>query len=256
MADKKKKCNCPPTGAPAWMSTFADLMSLLLTFFVLLLAFSTIAEPEKFEQAMTSLRGAFNIFDGNIDPVNIQDTPPTSTRQQRIRRIASEIRRRLEVRGQENQVDLQFDEGGLKINLPSRVLFQSGSALLQPAAEPMLREIAEVLGGVAGIQIEVRGHTDNVPVGAGGVYRDNYDLSYGRAKSVTGFLTRVGQIPMTQLEMVPLGPTRPTATNDTEEGRQKNRRVELFVRADDPEADLEGLADQINQIGTEPASVQ
>ena len=134
MADKKKKCDCPPEGAPGWMSTFADLMSLLLTFFVLLLSFSTIAEPEKFEAAMNSIRGAFSIFEGNIDPVNIRNSPPMSSKQQRIQRIATELRRKLQVMGKAEEIELKFDEGGLKINLPSQVLFGSGSALLQPDA--------------------------------------------------------------------------------------------------------------------------
>ncbi len=257
MADKKQKCDCPPEGAPAWMSTFADLMSLLLTFFVLLLSFSTIAEPEKFSQAMMSIRGAFSIFEGNIDPITIDGSPPTSTRQRRLQRIATEVRRKLQIMGRAQEVELKFEEGGLKITLPSQILFGSGSALLEPSAEPLLREVAEILAGVPDIQIEVRGHTDNIPVsGGGGVYRDNYDLSYGRAKSVTGFLTRMGPIPMTQIEMVPLGPTRPVATNTTPDGRAKNRRVELFVRPEGEDAPLQGIADRLQDIGAQPAPTQ
>jgi len=237
-------------GAPKWMATFADLMSLLLTFFVLLLSFSTIAEPDKFEQAMISLRGAFGVMDGASEPVRIFETTPERSGSDEMRRIARELRRRLQVRGEEQNVDLQFDENGLRINLPSQVLFSSGSAVLQAQAAPILEEVAGVLSGVSGLRIQVVGHTDNIPLTSSDTYRDNYDLSYGRAKSVTRYLFDEGGIPLENMEMVARGPDDPIATNETEEGRQRNRRVELFVRAESSRDDLGGVQEQLDEIGT------
>lgn len=251
MAEKKSKCECP-AGAPLWMCTFADLMSLLLTFFVLLLSFSTIAEPEKFEQALTSLRGAFSIFEGSLEPISIQPNPPESDQRERLRRIARALREKLQVEGQEQEIEMRFDEGGLRIDLPSQVLFDSASAILRDDANPILGYVAELLAGQQGISVEVRGHTDDRPLSSSSLYRDNYDLSYGRAKSVTAALSRAGQIPMETFEIVALGPTDPIADNATEEGRSRNRRVELFIRADDPEASLEELQGRIEEGAPAP----
>lgn len=251
MADKKSKCECP-AGAPMWMCTFADLMSLLLTFFVLLLSFSTIAEPEKFEQALSSLRGAFSVFEGSLEPISIQPNPPTSNQSERLRRIARDLRRRLQVKGKEQEIELKFDEGGLRINLPGQILFESGSATLTAEAGPILSDVAELLGGQEGISIEVRGYTDDRPLTSSTVYRDNYDLSYGRAKQVTASLSRSGQIPMEEMEIVALGPTKPIADNATEEGRAANRRVEIYVRANETGADLSGLEEKLGEETSDP----
>jgi chemotaxis protein MotB len=235
------------------MATFADLMSLLLCFFVLLLAFSTMDEPAKFEMAVISLRGAFNVFEGSVEPVTIVSRPPTPPQSRTLQRIARELKRQLQVMGRDQDVELKFDQGGLRINLPSQVLFSSGSAQLQAEAEPILTEIGQLLVGMTGLFIEVRGHTDNVPLTQTTRYRDNYDLSYGRAKSVAGFLNQTVGIPMGQLEMVPKGPSEPTGTNDTVEGRQANRRVELLVRPQDATADLDVLQGQVEALTSAPA---
>jgi chemotaxis protein MotB len=247
MARKKNK-EQRSGGAPAWMTTFADLMSLLLTFFVLLLSFSTIAEPEKFEQALTSFRGAISIFQGSTSPAPVSMRPPEAARSRTIERIAREMKRRLQVLGREQEIDLKFDEGGLRISLPSQVLFDSGSAQLKSDAEPILREVSGLLGGVPGLFIEVRGYTDDRPLTTSPIYRDNYDLSYGRAKAVGGFLNQAGNISMEALELIAKGPTEPVATNESEEGRAANRRVELFVRATDPDADLGGIEERLGDL--------
>lgn len=225
----KKKCVCPPPGAPAWLATFADLMSLLLTFFVLLLSFSTISD-EKFNQALLSLEGGFRPFpmsSGFVAPV----PRPPKRETEATAQAARKLRRRLQVRGLEKQVKVEFDAlGGLKINLPAGLLFEPGQATLRPDALPVIQDIAGVLGELPESFFEVQGHTDSRPLTNALRFRDNYDLSYERAHSVTEQMVVTGGLSVNQFEIHAMGSGQPVATNETEEGRAANRRVEIYVR--------------------------
>ena len=250
---RKKKKGEQAAGAPAWMVTYGDLMSLLLTFFVLLLSFSTMAEPQKFHDAIMSIRTALGVLPDNVS-IQFMPQDHASASNERMRRMARELRRRMQVSGMETQVDVKVneEEGILQITLPNTVLFDSGSAQLRTGAEPVLREVAEVLNMAPSATIEVRGHTDDIPIGAGGLYRDNFDLSYARSKSVTQSLQTIGQLPMQQFEMIACGPSQPIATNDTPEGRAENRRVEIFVRGDLGEDTVQRVRRGIEELQTVP----
>lgn len=223
------KCNCPPPGAPAWMATFADMMSLLLTFFILLLSFSTVNE-EKFHEAMTSMEGGFRPFPAMSGWVGMDPSDP-GTVGTPANQAARELRRMLQVRALEKSVTIEFDAlGGLKINLPENVLFEPGAITLKNSALPLIDEMALILSDLPDSYFEVHGHTDTQPVAATPQYRDNYDLSYHRAHSVTEQMAVGGGLPVAQFEIHANGASRPIATNDTEEGRTANRRVEIYVR--------------------------
>jgi len=232
-SNRKKKKESPPSGAPQWMVTYGDLMSLLLTFFVLLLSFSTMAEPQKFHDAIMSIRTALGVLPDNVS-MQFRPQDHTSASNERMRRMARELRRRLQVTGQDTQVDVKMheQEGILQITLPNTVLFDSGSAQLRQGSETIMQAVSEVLNMAPTAFIEVRGHTDDIPIGAGSPFRDNFDLSYSRSKAVVESLHAIGQLPLRQFEMIACGPSQPIATNDTPEGRAENRRVELFIRGD------------------------
>ncbi len=224
-----KKCKCPPPGAPGWMATFADLMSLLLTFFVLLLSFSTISD-DKFNQALMSLEGGFRPFPKSAGFITLIPKPPKQ-QNDKAAQTARRIRRRLQVRGIERKVKVEYDAlGGIKINLPSYLLFDATEATLKPAALPVLQDIAEVLAELPESFFEVQGHTDARPLASALRYRDNYDLSYQRAHSVTEHLVATGGLSVDQFEIHAIGAGQPIATNSTVEGRTANRRVEIYVR--------------------------
>ena len=229
MARDRQKKKDEGAEIPGWVVTYGDMMSLLLCFFVLLLSFSTISE-EAFNQALMSLQGAFGVlprFDSLFNPVPRQPKEA----QEAMERMARKLKRQMQVMGKDTDIDVQFDlEGGLKINLPNKILFESGNANLKPDAYAILNEVAEVLRDVPDSFIEVRGHTDARPMSRSTEYRDNYDLSYGRADAVVRRLNTFGNIPMNQFEIVACGPSRPIATNTTADGQRANRRVEIFVR--------------------------
>jgi len=228
MAGRKKKAE-GGGGAPEWLVTYGDLMSLLLTFFVLLLSFSTISE-EDFNQAMMSMQGAFSVlprFSGIISNV------PRNRQQQEesVHNVARRLRRRIQVLGLEREVKIDYDaRGGLKISFPDNILFEPGSAELKPEAFSFLDEVAGMLNEMPDSFVEVRGHTDNTPPPEGGPYRDNFDLSHARADAVGRRMIESGGISPERLELVACGSGQPVAPNATEEGRKANRRVDIYVR--------------------------
>ncbi|MBI3119248.1 MAG: flagellar motor protein MotB [Candidatus Hydrogenedentes bacterium] len=215
-------------GAPLWMVTYSDLVTLLLAFFVLMLSFSAV-RPQEFNEAITSVRKAF----GAAAPAGLVPQLPLHPGQQteKARDTARKLRQRMQVLGQEQEVLIEFDAtGGIKIALPAALLFDEGSADLRPDALPVLQEIAAILRELPESFIEVRGHTDTTPLIASGVYRDNYDLSYHRAHAVMAELSGAGRVPERQFEIAAAGASQPLTPNDSETGRQSNRRVEVYVR--------------------------
>ena len=246
---RKKQSAEEGGGAPAWMVTYGDMMSLLLTFFVLLLSFSTISQ-EDFEKAMMSLQGAFGILPQYRTMVQINPLPKVSRETaQAIERLARELRRRLQVLGKEDDVDIKYDkQGGLKISLPSKILFDTARAEIKEEAYPFLADLAELLAGIPNAFVEVRGHTDSRPLISTARYRDNYDLSYARADAVTRYIVTVGGMPIDRFEIIACGPGQPVATNDTPEGQQANRRVEVYVRGQLGEATMTTLREEISAL--------
>lgn len=226
---RQKKQKQGEEGAPGWVVTYGDMMSLLLTFFILLLSFSTISQDE-FQKAMGSLKGALGVLpkSNGIISLNLR---VQRNRKEEMQTAARKLAEQLQIEGKEKQVKIEFDAtGGLKISLPSAILFDAGSATLKPESASVLEHVAEVLGQLPDTFIEVRGHTDNQSLTDTVRYRDNYELSYFRADAVTRQLTISGRVPINQFEIVACGPSQPLASNTTEEGRRANRRVEIFVR--------------------------
>ena len=163
---KGKKKDDQPSGAPLWMVTYGDLMSLLLTFFVLLLSFS-VMEENKITQAITSVKRALNVLPKSDAVVQIMKSKQgkSSSTSRQLARLARELKRLMLIQGQAGTIKVEFDkQGGLKISLPNNVLFDLGRAELKPEAFGILRDIAALLLDVPEKFIEVRGHTDNLPL--------------------------------------------------------------------------------------------
>lgn len=133
-------------------------------------------------------------------------------------------------------VQVSIRRNQIVIQLPGDVLFASGSYQLKPSAKAPLLKIAEVVrtnDRLSSKHFQVAGHTDNIPVKTSEVIRDNWDLSYRRARVVLDLLTRDapdgGGLPPKRIGAAGFAELDPIAPNDTEEGRAKNRRVELVL---------------------------
>jgi len=144
---------------------------------------------------------------------------------------ADELRRAkelLEQRLSATEASVGYDERGLVTRLVDRVLFDSGKAKLRRSASAVLDKVAHVLKDVPDQPVGVEGHTDNVPIKYSG-WADNRALSLARANAVVEYLIQKHGIDPGRLIAVGYGEERPLASNETEEGRQKNRRVELVI---------------------------
>jgi chemotaxis protein MotB len=256
MAERKKKKGDAPKGAPGWMVTYGDLMSLLMTFFVLLLSFSTINE-EEFKEALLSLKGALGVLPRHQSVISLRQPSQRMPRMpQDMEVVARQIMEQLQMLNRDADVEMTYDDnrGGLRIVLPSELLFGSGNADLVTEAYPVLRVVADVLTDLPDPRVEVRGHTDNMPLRNAPQFADNWDLSYARAKNVMAFLQQASGLDPRYLEPVACGESQPLESNATPEGRQANRRVELFMRGDFSELLKQAVVSRIKKETVRPTN--
>jgi len=125
--------------------------------------------------------------------------------------------------------EVQREKDRVIVTVGSAGAFSSGSARLTKQARTIMQKIAKVSGKGAG-QVNVSGHTDNVPLIFGGQYRDNWDLAAARASSVVQELAKANTIPSEKLKAISFGETKPIEQNDTRDGREKNRRIEIEIK--------------------------
>jgi len=125
--------------------------------------------------------------------------------------------------------EVQREKDRVIVTVGSAGAFSSGSARLTSQARAIMQKIAKVSAKGAG-QVNVSGHTDNVPLIFGGQYRDNWDLAAARASSVVQELAKANTIPSEKLTAISYGETKPLEQNDTNEGREKNRRIEIEIK--------------------------
>lgn len=228
--DEEGKTGGSSAGAPAWMATFADMMSLLLTFFVLLLSFATM-DIVKFRDAMGSIQQALGfmptgsgLFQHTSKPTDFEKPLATSALKNTNHLIQEELQDMIKEHGLEKDVEIESAARGVILRVKGRIFFNSGTAELKPQSYPILEKIAEVMKRFPS-RVSIEGHTDNLPV-SGGKYSSNWELSAARAYSALMFLKNLG-VDIKRINIAGFADTHPIASNNTEEGRAKNRRVEF-----------------------------
>ena len=258
---KEKKAPPPEEDdgpSKAWLDSYADAMTLLLAFFVLLYAFSLLDE-KKFAEFKYGVEQAFSFSSpavpegtGFLDeglginenagqlavvPSDVQNEieeilEELAADQQITPNEVEELREAVEASLAAAAVDLELfqvetDPRGVVITLDETLLFPSGSARIGDDAAPALGAVAEVLAGLDNL-ILVEGHTDSVPT-TGSVWPTNWELSSARATAALRELNESYGLAAPRLSAVGHADTRPRATNDTAEGRAQNRRTEIVV---------------------------
>lgn len=223
----------PPKGAPAYMTTWGDMCTLLLCFFVMLLAMSTI-DPAKFNVAASSFQNAFSgVLEAFPSVLITQEvlTPRLGGNEQN-KRLAIDAARRIKKAVKSENLDeaikVKVTETGIAIKVADPIGFDVGEADIKPELLGTLRQIAEVIGRVEGTQIRVEGHTDNVPIHTG-KFPSNWELSAARALNVVKFLAEDGGIDPTRLSAIGYGEYRPLVPNTSKANQMKNRRIEIYV---------------------------
>lgn len=233
-------------GAPEWMATFADLVTLLMCFFVLLFAMSS-TQQESFKELVQSLQSA----------LGVQDVPEAGTRegltmqqdiseeeeekkeeekdisaidelggmvQKELDNITSEIRELVMFNKLGGMVNVQQNETGAVITISDVVLFPAGKADMSNQGADIMQQVSKILKQFP-YHIKIAGHTDNTPIKTK-VYPSNWELSAARACEVIRFLINNGLDPKL-ISAEGYAEFAPIATNDTKTGKSQNRRVEI-----------------------------
>ena len=212
-------------GAPAWVVTYGDMMSLLLVFFVMLLSFSEI-DKVKFKAFMGSMQDAFGVQKleqlVEIPKGNSIALPAISSFGGSMLDDLNSLIIRAFPGGEAEQKGR-----GVLLTVPGHLLFNSGKADLKPKMHPYLTAIAELLQKKEGTELQIEGHTDNVPIDTLR-FPSNWELSTSRASAVVRYLIEESGVPPNTLSAAGHADSLPLVANDSLENREKNRRVEFF----------------------------
>ena len=235
MEKKSEECK---GGAPEWMTTYGDLVTLLMCFFVLLFAFSEI-DAQKFDAVMESFQGSAGILEGGktltdsklvfnaMPETDVSQKPIEIKELEMIKEIIDEY---LEMNGLEAEISVELQDRGLIIRFPENALFDSGYADIKTDSEQTLRFLGELFSQPEFMErhIRVEGHTDNVPISTK-EFPSNWELSARRATNVVTFFINQMDVDDSKLAIAAYEDNYPVAVNDTAEGRAKNRRVDIVI---------------------------
>lgn len=243
----KRKRNEQRKGAPMWMSTFSDLMTLILVFFILLYSFSEI-DANKFRMIANSFKGT---IDGNSSPIPMEYPPlekplevPSSNpvykpevieemekieeRNRQLDELLKKIKSYLKENNLEGVIVATREERGIELVLQENILFDSARAIIKNEAKPFLNEVADLITTIPNF-IEVEGHTDSQPIIQPSRYKSNWNLSGDRAANVVNYFIDEHSISSERFRFAGYADIKPAAPNISETGRVKNRRVVIVI---------------------------
>lgn len=227
---KRKKEEVKP-GAPEWLATYGDMMTLLLVFFVLLFSMSSI-DVQKFKAIVHSVSGYIGVLDSgttvNMEPlVNNFPTDTPVEEVEEFKELFDQVTEFIEQNDLEDSIMVDINERGLLIRFLDKVLFDSGKADLKNSAIEILNMVSQLLMENERY-IRIEGHTDNVPINTS-KFPSNWELSAQRSSNVLHFLEQTKGINRNRLSVSGYADTKPIDTNDTQVGRQNNRRVDIII---------------------------
>jgi chemotaxis protein MotB len=229
-----KKCKCPPTGAPEWVLTYGDLMSLLLTFFILLAALSELKKDQQYQAIVEQVQKSFGMQGGGGKTSSKDD--PKLTLMQRLEALEMQ-------QNKEKHISNSQDPGiegrepavtkvreGLKFVVGGRITFEPGSADLSDENRRQLSLVAQYMRGLNN-KLEIRGHAASMELTEGTPFKDLWGLSYARAKAVMDYLTskEVG-IRADRVRLIAVADREPLVKRVyTAQRQEPNRRAEIMV---------------------------
>ncbi len=226
-------------GSPEWMTTYGDMVTLLLCFFVLLFSFSSV-DAQKFKAIMNSFRGSSGVLSGG-ETIMVSDVGFDSKTKgfsdgesydievvQELHGIAQDLNEYLSELGFDEQISIEYNESFVKLNFLDGVLFDPGKATLREDAIQILDAVGIKLLQYDENRIKIEGHTDTVPMKSA-QFPNNWYLSAARAITVAEYYINEKDFDPKRLSAEGFGEYSPIAANDTAEGRMKNRRIEIKI---------------------------
>ena len=207
----RRRVEDEPENVDRWLISYADFITLMFTFFAALYALSSV-DKAKMEEFSGSLNQTFKVIEKPIPQIDNQKTV-----------LMEDIRK---VTGDLQGITVKNEPRGVVVTFSDSLLFASGSAELKPEIYSVLEKLSKLLSTVPG-KVAIEGHTDNVPISSS-KYSSNWELSTARAASMLHFFIEKGIDPA-KYSIAGYAEFRPLESNATEEGRQKNRRVEIVI---------------------------
>ncbi len=231
---KEKKQDCP-VGAPSWMVTYSDLVTLLLTFFVLLLSMASL-DPVRFTEASSSLKDAFGIHQrpAHVEfAIPVLPSPPITKfapiQNEMTTKIFRRIKTKLDTSDLAPDIEVvQTDSDTIVLRINNSILFAPGKFKVTPQSYPLLRYIADMIRPLP-MRLRIEGHTDDKE--QMGIKMNNWDLSMSRASSILRFLKKGDLLPLDRMGAAGYGAEKPITSNRTEEERAQNRRIDFVLKS-------------------------
>jgi chemotaxis protein MotB len=218
------------TESQSWLIVYLDVITLLLAMFILLVnqpqqEFLVEDSKIRLEKLQPQVTEGQETTVTDVQHEKLAESPIPSPEKQS--NIAEKIRKQLETI-QGDDLVVQVEPGTVKLQLPEAILFETGQSQLLEGAAQLLESIAPIILQYD-YPVSVEGHTDNVPI-ASALYPSNWELSSARASVVIRKLVELG-VPYAKLKAIGFADTQPIDTNETIEGRRKNRRVNIIIHA-------------------------
>lgn len=243
MAKKKKQLD-EPTGNE-WMGTYSDMVTLLMTLFVLLYSMSSVdtAKVQAISNAFSVLSG--KAADSILEYDKYEGTEPIIGGESKVENTIEEsenIENRTMYESvkefvQENRLDSTIEiaqnEKGVVLQLKDNILFQSGQAELKTESSEILDKINTLIS-IMPNSVIIEGHTDNIPI-SNSKFKDNWDLSSIRATNVLRYFTEIKQQDPTKFRAAGYGEYKPKVENNSDENRAQNRRVNIIIESNNEE---------------------
>ncbi|MDO4800174.1 MAG: flagellar motor protein MotB [Bacillota bacterium] len=235
-------------GAPEWMATYGDLVTLLMCFFVLLFAFSSI-DAQKFDAVMQSFQGSAGILTGGkslseapfvFDAMpehsksvaqTIDEEGVSALESKSVEELASELWDIIHQNNMQFQIEVIQNGTHVTVRFRDNALFDPNRATLKDDAREILKSFSEIIkqDSIKYSEIVVEGHTDNLPT-SGTSFPTNWELSAARSTNVVRFLIESLHLDPYKLSSAGYGEYRPITSNETAAGRALNRRVDIIIK--------------------------
>ena len=261
---RRKKERKEEEASEAWLLPYSDMLTLLLGLFIVVSAMSNVdsnkfnALKNEFSQVMS-----LNPIKSNSAVDNVIDMGETATKgkgassastkkqaaasehrvqnslskqqarvqeRQQLKEVAEKLKQDIQNTGRAGNTTVSYESDGVHLNLDSSILFNSGSADLSDAVKQMLDKLVPDLKQVSSNPVIVAGYTDNVPVSKRSKYASNWELSSARAVTVMRYFVSKGAISESNVSVQAYAENKPKASNDTDEGKAQNRRVEIIIQ--------------------------
>jgi len=268
---RRKSISHEPENTDRWMVSYADFVTLLFAFFVVMYAISSVNEG-KYRVLADTMTEAFKVAPKSPDPIQIGKESkvvsssasrneivkpikvlPKSERtyEREMKQIAETVSKSVKPLIDQGLISITQHKLWVEIEMNSKILFTSASSEVEDEAFPALKALAEVLKKFPN-SVDVEGHTDNVPIN-NELFPSNWELSASRAASVVNLFTRYGVNP-SRLSSIGYAEFRPIMNNTTAEGRLRNRRVKVVILADKNARRIVEIDRDIGQAKTEGVS--